>query len=403
MNKPLLYISLGIILIIIISANSGNNLTDNKFIYGICIHPGHYDTSASNQQPRSLQALKDLGVSMVREDVQWSTVEAQKGFYDFTTTDRRIDILRGIGVDTLPILTYGNKYYANVPPGTYWQTDRYTPPMGTPEWEAYKVAFSKFIYASVKHLSDKYNMTYYEIWNEPYGFWEPSTESYETRAIKYTELMKMAYPEAKRANPNSQILIGGLGVSKELTITYTEVMYRYGIKNYFDIMNVHPYINYNNYSEDPKVVGYSGGVIEHMDYLKQIMNSYGDNDKRWWVTEMGYPTDGCYISRVISPLDGSRVNTVMSCGQQLNETNQAIRVTNFFRRLNDDFPYVDAVFWYDFRDDCMFNSRLPPGCTANAINATCPVHTECRFGLVNYSFGYKPGFYAYQDVIKAGG
>lgn len=389
-NSKWIWIAIGILIFFII-VNNNEKIPEHKLIYGIAVHPSHYDTLPDT---RGLDTLKQLGVSMVREDVTWQGTESTKGVYNFQNSDRRIELLRNKGIETLPILTYGNVLYANMPIGQNWETIRYTPPIGSPEWETYKKAFAEFIYQSVKHFSEKYNLTYYEIWNEPYGFWSPDSESLEIRAIKYTELMKLAYPRAKQANPKAQILIGGLGTTFQ-TDDYTAVAYRYGIKDYFDIMNIHPY-------EYTYTANLTAQRI-NLDKLENLMKYFGDDKKRWWVTEVGVPSAGAGI---ISTRDtNGNIVSINFDGQQpnwLNEQHQADAVNSFFELIKK-YPKIDAVFWYDFKEDYLVRGdKNPIGCPKDFVSITCPVYNEGKYGIVNTTYGLKPAFYAYQNIISEG-
>lgn len=401
MNK-IIYVIIGLVLLFIIVKPS---ISSDKFIYGIGVHPGHYDSASlgSLQSNYSLKLLKDLGVSMAREDIQWIRTEKVKNVYNFTDSDRRIDLLRGQGIETLPILTYGNPLYANVPVGTYWAGDRYMPPRGTQAWEDYKVAFAKFIYESVKHFSEKYNMKYYEIWNEPYGFYDPQTDSLEERAIKYVELMSLAYPAAKKANPKAQILIGGQYITSGEG-TYNRYLYRYGISKYFDIHNIHPYMYAGVNPNIPfELYGYndsnSNMVNKWMEDFEQLVNDYGDGDKDWWVTEMGVYSEGCGISKNYS-FDGKFSYYVSHCANGTSRENQAIAVRNHIKYLKENFPQIKAFFWYDYREDAKTRVFQLPGCPVDYISATCPVHHEARFGIVDWNWQPKPAYYEYQKIIQ---
>lgn len=390
MKRPFLFVVLCLLIIIgIFYLISKPSYTQQSLIYGVGVHPSHYDTLPDTT---GLKTLSSLGVSMVREDITWSSTEINKGFYDFSGTDRKISELLSYNITTLPILTYGNYLYANIPSGQGWAGDRYMPPLGSQAWEDYKTAFGQFIYHSVLHLSQKYNLIYYEIWNEPYGFYAPTTDNNTIRAIHYAELMKVAYAQAKLANPKAQILIGGLGTDKSLTDSYTSVLYQYGIKDSFDIMNIHPYEYAStnlNYAQNNK----------NIDYLYNLMALYGDTNKTWWITEIGRPSEGCsYVTN--RDLNGIVKNvSVNGCSNSLGIENQSLAMTNFFTIVKK-YPYIKAVFWYDFKEDGLVRTKSLTGCLGNIVNNSCPVETEARFGITNYTFSPKPAFYTYQNIIK---
>lgn len=383
--------------IIVIAINSSTHvpLVTSQFIYGVAVHPRHYESSDTG-----LQKLQELGVSMAREDVGWSGVETTKGVYNFVSHDNRVDRLLSVNVTPLLILTYSNFLYSNMPSGMGYDGSLYVPPIGSPEWANYKLAWGEFIYQSVKHFSEKYDLIYYELWNEPYGFWQPSTTPLDIKAIQYTELLKEGYKRAKEANPNSKILIGGLAVGRTVADTFIGTIYQYGGKDYFDIMNIHPYCSYSYQAGKPNELQGTGCTTLNGDiiYLKSVMDSYGDGNKKWWITEFGYPSEGCYISQ---GKEGS-VASVSGC-DTLSETFQNYRMINAMNDIKK-YNFITAFFWYDFKDDCL-NRKLwsggeIPGCVPDVVSLGCPVWIECRFGLLHYDYSNKSAFSTYQEIIK---
>lgn len=369
-------------------------LTRNKFPeleYGVATHPGHFDNN-----PTGLNKMKELGISWARTDVSWNGVEKTKGVFNFSTYDRYFEELRSANITMIPILTYSNCLYNAMPSGQGYDCSRYVPAYGTPEWETYKKKWGEFIYQSVKHYSEKYGMVYFEFWNEPYGFWQPSSMTLEMKAIMFTELQKEGYIRAKEANPKCQVLIGSQPNSRSGLEGYTRIMYVYGVKDYFDIMVIHPYCSYRYDSTKPDELQGTNctSLNSDLDYLENLMAEYGDSDKEWWITEFGYPTEGCYIG------GGSEGKPVSVSGcDNLSESAQKYRLINAINDIKKR-KQITKLMWYDMKDDCANNTKLPVGCIKDVITENCPVYTECRFGLIRYDYSNKPAFLAYQEIIK---
>jgi len=83
-------------------------------------------------------------------------------------------------------------------------------------------AFGSFMGALVARYSvPPYNVKYWELWNEPdidpsyvpgdsgYGCWGDQNDAYYGGGY-YAEMLKAAYPQIKTANPQAQVLVGGL-------------------------------------------------------------------------------------------------------------------------------------------------------------------------------------------------
>lgn len=337
---------------------------EKPMIYGSCVHGSHYV---------DVEGMKEMGLQMVRDDLSWSAVEKQKGVYDFSWADERVDKLRKNGIVMNWLLLYSNNLYNSyeldpscIRPGVYVPRD-------PEEFEIFKKAYGNYVYESVKHYKGR--VKYFEIWNEPNGFWEPR-ENDEYQAMQYIELLKEAYVRAKQANPDCIIVSAGIGVWSGLREKYIQGLYRYGAKDYFDILAIHPYCSYD-YEEENSLEeqGFRCGRLNDIYQIKQIMDINGDGNKDIWITEFGYPTMGCYKDRITGEYG--------YCPTNLNEENQYHRLINFFKTLEKDHPYVKAVFWYDYRDD-----------------GDDPLYTECHFGLTRRDSSRKPAWYAYQEIIN---
>jgi hypothetical protein len=76
-------------------------------------------------------------------------------------------------------------------------------------------AFGRYVYDLVKRYhAAPYYMTYWELWNEPdvvgwLGCWGEEGDPYYGGRY-YAEMLKVAYPNIKAADPNAQVLFGGL-------------------------------------------------------------------------------------------------------------------------------------------------------------------------------------------------
>jgi hypothetical protein len=95
-------------------------------------------------------------------------------------------------------------------------------------------AFGNFMFDLVTRFSKPpYNVQYYELYNEPdiapdlvgdyspFGCWGDATDSQYYGGAYFGEMLAAAYPRIKQANPNAQVLIGGLLLECDYTHTYT--------------------------------------------------------------------------------------------------------------------------------------------------------------------------------------
>jgi hypothetical protein len=365
----ILAIALSVITLSIIF--SGLNLTGNVTktiddtyywdgIKGIGIHDLHY---------QDISGIKGLEVTMIRNDINWESVEVSKGVYNFDYYDNKTDQLLFQDIASLYIIDYSNCLYNSMPKNQGYDCYLYVPRNST-QFESFKTAYGNYVYQVVSHYKGKVN--YFELWNEPNEFWQPLIGD-ELQVNQYIELMKEGYNRAKEANPDAIILSAGIGTwDVNLIDQYIKNYYAKGAKDYFHIRSIHPYCYFDQ--TYPLVEqGKTCEPIENIADIKQIMDYYNDSDKKIWITEYGYPTDGC------STWDDY-------CEPTLSEDNQNTRMINLFSTLNQNYSYVTGFFWYDYMDDCE---------TGN------PLDIECRFGLVRSDLSKKPAYYTYQNLSSS--
>jgi len=138
------------------------------------------------------------------------------------------------------------------------------------------------VYEYVKRCRIKYLI----VWNEPDFYWNlgeaPTPDiwakgHWHGRFVKampvqeYVNLLRTCYEAAKKADPKCQVVLGGalhLG-------QFTEDVYRFGGRDYFDIVGFH-YFSGNSIHD----------FGEQVKSLREIMARYGD-DKPIWDTEFG--------------------------------------------------------------------------------------------------------------------
>lgn len=87
-------------------------------------------------------------------------------------------------------------------------------------------ALASFLYDFVERYSGyPYNVKYIEMWNEPdvdnfLGCWGDASDLLYYGGQPYGEMLKMIYPAVKSANPNMQVLVGGLLLDCDPALTF---------------------------------------------------------------------------------------------------------------------------------------------------------------------------------------
>lgn len=137
--------------------------------------------------------------------------------------------------------------------------------------------------------SFKDSVKYWEVWNEPNwntGFGSPPPDL----AVTYMNWLKATYTQAKLADPTCIILGGSILAADSSGQNFLRSMYDNGAKNYMDIVAFHPYCA-NSSPLYPNVTS-TGKAFWKAQNMYDIMVSYGDGDKKVWISEVGWNTGG---------------------------------------------------------------------------------------------------------------
>ncbi|MCA9955925.1 MAG: hypothetical protein KC434_14445 [Anaerolineales bacterium] len=171
-------------------------------------------------------------------------------------------------------------------------------------------------------------ITHWEIWNEPdlTSFWDGTTAD-------YGQLLKVAYLAAKLADPNAQIIFGGLANDSAKLTFYNDVMTVYdGDPNaatyayYHDILATHNYLYawrswYN--------VWRAGNTLAARNLSKPI-----------WLNESGVPVWDDYPGPVCEPTSPYRAS--------MSEQADFIIQSAFYAT----YAGADNIFFFQLYDDC---------------------------------------------------
>lgn len=178
---------------------------------GVNIHFTH-------PRPGEIKMIADAGLQWIRMDFTWSSMEKEKGVYDFTAYEGLIDSLNKYHLKAILILDYGNELYdGGLAPHS-------------PEAIG---AFTRWAAAAVSHFAG--NGILWEMWNEPNGdeFWKPKADvqAYIRLALATGEAIRNAAPE--------EIYIGP--ATSGVPLWFLEACFRAGLLEYWDAVSIHPY------------------------------------------------------------------------------------------------------------------------------------------------------------------
>jgi len=209
---------------------------------------------------KDLDLLQEMGFDMARTDFKWARVEKSIGQYSWTEYDQLINGLIARGITPYLILDYNNPVY-----GSSEMTGIST--------KAQIQGYTNFAKAAVERYKGK--KIVWEIWNEPnLGiFWNPTPN-----ATQYMNLVKVAVPAMRAADPNAVIVAPGAAYIAN-TFDYIKECARLGLFDYIDGLSVHPYKN-----DAPE----NGSIQYLFSALRDVLRQYGKGDMPILAGEWGF-------------------------------------------------------------------------------------------------------------------
>jgi|GEM_PF-946148 len=300
----------------------------------------------------------ELGVRLVRHTLYWNLMETtdKPGLYDskyLAEWDKIVDDCRREGV-CLEVVVHGD------PPGVSY-ADR-------------KAGYERFA-RFVADMAARYpSVVYWELFNEMDSgftclFGAKDNIPMRERGKEYADMLKVAYPVIKAANPSAWVICGGMSDTND----FPRGIYEGGGRRYFDIMSIHTY-----------GVPVSKAFVDRGQAIRKIMVENGDESKPLWNTEFGldagnvvgawgYPHDWKPAQEDGPTFDQKQLDDYQMCFQ-----------------INNQFHIYDKVIPYQFqagneRDDdgsIKTKAKLPAGMTID----------DYGFGIVRRDMTPRPTY-----------
>ena len=218
--------------------------------YGICAHLSRLPEW--KHADRELQVIREGGIRWVRTDFDWKYIQKKPDQWDYSHLDSLVASAKKHHVRILPILGYDVKWAVPV----YRNLDL---------WREY-------VHRTVSRYAR--DLRYWEVWNEANLTNGPDYT--KLNAARYTELLKAAYEEIKKIDPDLQVLYTGTG---GVPIPFIEATLKAGSAQYFDIMNLHPYQMQKQPEKLPELIVPLFTLFRKYNVKKPV-----------WATEFSWPT-----------------------------------------------------------------------------------------------------------------
>jgi len=289
-----------------------------------------------------LEVFAKMGVSTIRDGIDWANVEKKKGEFSFPAAyDGALASAAQQGMAPLSVLAFGNNLYDHTEGIPAWAAAPYTP-------EGY-AAYTRYCLELMKHFGDRAKQV--EIWNEYNGGFARGPAAGQAKI--YVEMLKTAYPAIKKNHPDAFVL----GCSTVgIPLTWIEEVFQHGGLAYMDGISIHPY----GYDKPPEV------LIEKLANLKEIIRKYNNGkDKPVWVTEHGY-----YLIE-----DGKKGNR--SAINELVKAAYLVRSWTIFLGMG-----MEKIYWYLGKNYDVFATMGLVGSETDAQGRYAPKPAYTAYGVL---------------------
>ena len=216
--------------------------------YGVCSHL-HGDSLAEKKLP----LMHAAGIRCARADFRWGSIEPKPGQWDFSQSDRLVELAEKNSVTLLPVLSQNDDYLPTVEHLGEW---------------------TEYIRRTVTRYQDKIRC--WEIVNETNL---AMLHDGDLPPEEYAVMIRAAYETIKAIDPDLVVVHGGLAGAPA---GYIERELKAGAAGFFDVMNIHTYRGGMKFGKS--VEWFTGDIIRIFDLMKR----YGLDDVPIWITEMGF-------------------------------------------------------------------------------------------------------------------
>lgn len=304
----------------------------NQGIFGIQMY------GDSREGSTYYNALTDLGPQWLRVTVYWGNVERTRGIYDWSGADRIV----GYAVTNPDV-----KIILTIDFAPEWAVQNSNIGTGGPIDEEALDDFAAWVEAIVERYNgDGVNdapgspvIDFIEVYNEPDRFCNGGN-GWGNNGKEYAELLKIVHESAKKANPNIQIMMGGIAYDwfnavvdeqgncdhtgiedffftapTPFVIDFLDTVLANGGGDYFDWMAFHVYPQFaKNWTNSPnpdiskalQTNQLSIGVLEKTMHIREKLAQYGYYNKPIAITEVGATADPTVGPYPIYPDSGNQ-------------------------------------------------------------------------------------------------
>ena len=295
----------------------------------------------------SIAMTKQLGMTWIKQQVVWGSLEYQKGSMDWSGLDRVVRKANKADLKImLSIVTAPTWSHPAIGPGGDDKEGIKAPPDDLN-------AYINFVAQVVQREKDLgYPVHAVEVWNEQNLSREWRTNPQKLDASRYMEMLSATYKKVKAIDPNIIVISGALsptgvdnGVDAVDDFKYLQQMVSYGLVNNADCIGVHhnginlpPDVPYQDAPKSPKAATatFRGPFDDphHSWSFNTTLQEYArivNQQKPLCITEFGWPSSEGIATPVREGFGFSKDNTLQDQADYIVKAYQLMKQWGFVK------------------------------------------------------------------------
>lgn len=227
----------------------------------------HFGKFHREQVEDSEDILKNGGFGWVRDEIYWEDVMTDSGCEVPEFAEEYVDVLTGSGTKILLTLGLTHPSYDG---GAF------------PSSGEAVAAYAEYCGFLAEHFKGKIDT--FEIYNEPDLY--TKQDGSKVTGADYARLVKAAYSEIKKAQPNATVVVGALTEAIGSEPFLRDMLAVPGISVCIDALSFHPYAN-TGYYADENTYKPNRNILLNIKLVENALNDAGLGDVPIWITEYG--------------------------------------------------------------------------------------------------------------------
>lgn len=208
------------------------------FLFSMCTHSGRWSMI---DQLREVEAAAICGVKVVRDSIEWGSIQPERGVWNFEKMDFLVNAYEMVGIEHQAMFAFTAKWAATPErqkSKNWLDWNRSAPDLDA--WRTY-----------VRTMAERYRgrIRFWEVWNEPdlSGFNGMSLE-------EYVALQKATFEELAKAAPEAYVMTGGFATLTDHPGKKSPTFHRDFLNQARGAFKIHAYHEHGSFQQYVQVV-----------------------------------------------------------------------------------------------------------------------------------------------------